>query len=240
VLELVAGNDRLSAAEQLAIYREQYFLRHVDVLREDFRSLHHLLGEADFERLARGYLADHPPRSFTLRDLGHAMAEHVRACAPWSNDPLLFDLARVEWAFVEAFDAADAPPLVLASLASIPEDSWPLVRLVLDPAVQRLALAHPAHTFRLAVRAAEDPARPAPAASYVVVYRGSELDLRGLEVEPDAFALLDELARGAPLGEACEGVAARSGTSLEAFQAQLGAWFQQWTALGWVSRAELG
>lgn len=236
---IAAGNERLSPTQQVDIYREQFFLRHVDVLRDDFRSLAHLLGEDAFGELARAYLAAHPPTSFTLRDLGHAMEPFVMENEPWQNDPLLCDLALAEWAFVEAFDAPEGPALDPRAIASIPEEAWPGVRLVLQPALQRLAMAFPAHEYRSNVRSGASPERPAERASFVVVYRGPEV-LHVLDLDADAYALLDELARGSPLGEACEAAAETSGASLETFQSALGGWFQQWTSLGWISRVELG
>jgi hypothetical protein len=196
-----------------------------------------------------------PPRSFSLRDLGADLPRFVAEAAPWSEDPLLADLARVEWAFVEAFDAANAPPLDLATVAAVPEDAWPAARLVLQPSVQRLALRYPAHEARLAVRRGEsaesvraedadaaqlaDLTRPVPSPTYLVVFRGAAR-LQCLAVDADAYALLDELARGAALGDACERAAAASGASSASFEEKVGAWFQQWTALGWLSRVELG
>jgi hypothetical protein len=232
---IAAGNERLSPAQQVDIYREQYFLRHIDALRHDFGALAHLLGAGRFGELARAYLAAHPPSSFTLRDLGHAVPRFVVEHRPWSDDALLADLARVEWAFVEAFDAPAAPPLDPGDLAAIPEHAWPGVSLVLHPAVRRVALTLPAHEYRLAVRTAGHAERPGKRASYVVVYRGPEA-LHDLEVDAGAYTLLDELARGTALGEACEAAAAIANAPLEVFQAALGGWFQQWTALGWISR----
>jgi len=241
--EIASGNERLSPAEQVDVYREQFLLRHLDVLREDFLTLEHALGDERFEALASAYLQAFPPRSFSLRDLGVDLPRFVAEVAPWSEDPLLADLARVEWAFVDAFDAPDAPPLDLAGVSAVPEDAWPSVRLVLQPSVQRLALRYPAHEARLAVRSAGDGgarvARPAPAQTYLVVFRGKDR-LQCLAVEPDAYALLDELARGTALGDACERVAAASGASSASFDEKVGAWFQQWTALGWLSRVERG
>jgi hypothetical protein len=241
--ELAAGNDRLSPAEQLDVYREQYLLRHLDVLREDFLTLEHALGDTRFETLAKAYLKALPSRSFSLRDLGVDLPRFVAETAPWSEDPLLADLARLEWAFVDAFDAPDAPPLDLATVTAVPEDAWPSARLVLQPSVQRLALRYPAHEARLAVRSGEPSAaeamkRPPPTPTYVVLFRGAER-LQCLAIDPDAYALLDELARGTALGDACERVATASGASGASFEEKVGAWFQQWTALGWLSRVDL-
>jgi hypothetical protein len=236
--EIAAGNARLSPAQQVDIYREQFLLRHVDVLRDDFASLVHLLGDEPFRELAHAYLGAHPPRSFTLRDLGHGLARFVAEQGPWRDDPLLADLARVEWAFVEAFDAPALPLLDPRDLAAIPEEAWPRVTLTLQPAVQRVALTFPAHEYRLAVRSDAQPARPSARASCAVVYRGRDA-LQCLELERNAYALLDELARGTPLGEACEVSARTSGASLDTFEAALGGWFQQWTSLGWIARVDV-
>jgi hypothetical protein len=235
---IASGNDRLTPAQQLDIYREQFLLRHVDVLRDDYLALERLLGAESFEALAKAYLQAFPPRSFTLRDLGCALVRFVADTRPWSDDELLADVAQVEWAFVEAFDAPDAPVLELASVTSVPEDAWPSAHIVLQPSLQRLALRHPAHEYRNAVREraigapAAAIARPEARSCHVLVFRGpSRLQCR--EVDAVAYALLDELSRGATLGDACERVAVTASSNVEE---NLAAWFQEWTALGLLSR----
>ncbi|MBX3258929.1 MAG: putative DNA-binding domain-containing protein [Labilithrix sp.] len=242
---IARGNERLSPVEQVDVYREQFWLRHVDVLRDDFASIRHALGDEAFERLARAYLEACPPASFSLRDLGEHMPRFLAERAPWSEDPFLAELAKVEWAFVDAFDGADAPPFDPASIAGRTEDEWPRARIVLHPALQRLSLAWPSHDYRVAARKGGEPERPERRACRVVVYRGPEL-LHYLEVEADAAAMLDELARGAPLGEACErvarevGAANGDGASLEALEGKLAGWFADWTSLGWIRAVRFG
>ena len=141
---------------------------------------------------------------------------------------------------MEAFDAPDAPVLDLPTITAVPEDAWPSARLVLQPSVQRLALRHPAHEVRIAVRSGEPLAatgmtRPAPSPTYVVVFRGPTR-LQCIALEADAYALLDELAHGTALGDACERIATASGASSDSFEEKVSAWFQEWTALGWLSR----
>ena len=230
---IATGNDQLSPVEQVDIYREQFWLRHVDVLRDDFASLEHAIGEDAFERLAREYLTACPSASFTLRDLGQDMVRFLSERAPWTDDPFLAELARVEWAFVDAFDGPDAPPFDPSMIAGRSEDEWPRARILLHPALQRLELAWPSHDYRIAARKDEAPSRPERRACHVVVYRGPEL-LHCLEIDRDAAAMLDELARGTPLGTACERAASVSGTDLAAFQGKLARWFSEWTSLGWI------
>jgi hypothetical protein len=237
---LVAGNARLSPVQQLDIYREQFWLRHVAVMEEDFVSLHTLLGHDAFHELSRDYLTSHPPRSFTLRDLGSDLATFLAASPKYAGDALLADLARLEWCFVEAFDAPEAPPLDVSRIAAAREEDWPGATLVLHPSVQRVVLAHPAHEYRAAARryhseGGDPPVRPATARTYVVVYRGPEV-LHYIDLEPTAFALLDALARGIPLEKSCERAAAEARIDdASALEGHVGAWFQQWTGLGWVS-----
>lgn len=229
VARLIArDNDRLSAVEQIEIYREQFVVRHFDSLREDFLSVEHAVGKERFDEICKAYLARHPPASFTLRDLGHSFASFV------AGDPFLVDLARVEWAFIEAFDAADAPPLDPASVASATQDQWPGAKLSLHPSVQRLALAYPAHDYRQAVRNGEHPERPELRDSFVVVYRAPDA-LRFVALERDAFCMLEEIAGGRSLADACENGARAASVDLEAFQSKLAGWFRNWTSCGWVS-----
>lgn len=239
VATMATGNDRLSPLEMIEIYREQYWLRHRDCLREDFASIDHVLcverGEGAFDDLVRAYLRDHPSPSYTLRDLGEHMVRFLETNEPWSRDPFLADLAKVEWAFVEAFDGPDAPPFDPKTIEGRSEDEWPNARLVFHPSLRRLALRTPAHDYRIAARKEpEGLSRAAVRDCHVVVYRGPEL-LHVLEIDASANAMLDELiVRNLPLGEACERAARAAAIDLESFQTKLAGWFSEWTTLGWI------
>jgi len=207
-------------------------------LREDFVTIHHLLGEDRFRAACEMYVAKCPPRSFTLRDLGDRFADFVRHNDPWAEDDLLHDCACLEWAFVEAFDAPDAPPLDPRSIAEAPEEAWGSATLVLDPSVQLVPLSYPVHLFRAEVRDGNHPDRPVPAATHIVVYRGPE-KLMYIAIEPLAFRLLQLLAEGTPLAPACERVALEAEIAdASELEPKVGAWFQAWASYGWVSRVD--
>jgi hypothetical protein len=229
---IAAGSPRLSPASQVEVYREQFWLRHVGSLREDYATLVHLLGDEDFEVLVRGYLAAHPPKGFRLRDLGAALPGYVAHTLPWSADALLADCARLEWALIEAFDAADVPPLDPARIAGLGEDDWPRAVLVLEPSVRILSARHPVDTFRTAVRTGQAPERPAEGPVELVAHRRNET-LYVERVTLPARVLLQGLAAGMPLGLACERAAQEA--LAEEIEAALPAWFQRWTALGWIA-----
>jgi hypothetical protein len=232
----VAGSARMTPLEQLDVYREQFWLRHTKSLRDDFPSVQLVLGGVEaFDRLARDYLAAHPPDHFRLRDLSARMPAFLAITEPYASDALLADCARLEWALLEAFDAADAPPLDPSVVAAMREADWPNARLVLHPSLRFLELDFPVKDFREAVRAGETPARPGRAPSSYVVYRKAE-KLFVEQVEVGAMRLLHTLSGGAPLGAAAED-AARFDPSVEA---KIGVWFQRWVTLSWIVTVSLG
>ncbi len=230
---LCTGNARMSPVDQLDVYREQFWLRHVDALAEDFRSIEVLLGDDAWRTLCEAYLAAHPSRAYSLRHLGERFGEFVRREAPWRDDPLIGDLADLEWAFVDAWDAPDVPPLDATKIAAIAEDVWPAARLVFHPSFRAVRMGWPGHTFRAAAKRDGGPARPDPDETFVAVYRGEET-LEYVDLDRDAWGLLARLARGVSLGPACEDVVRDLGLDPVAFEGRVGAHFQSWTARGWV------
>ncbi len=225
------------ACGRLDIYREQFWLRHVACLAEDFPVLAALVGEETFNAIVAGYVAAHPPVDFQMRVFGAKLANFLTTHA--KDDRLLSDLARLEWAFIDAFDAADAPPLDPNSIANISEDAWPTARLVLHASLQRMNLLYPAHKMRDTWRENEDfrpIVRMERAPSNVVVYRQKFL-MYVEEMDALAYAMLDRIARGEALGAAGDALAAETKRG-EEIEARIGEWFTRWSALGWISRVE--
>jgi hypothetical protein len=235
----VTGNDRLSAAEQVDIYRRQFWLRHRGVMEEDFPGLLHLFGEDGFDGFCGAYLAAHPPRSQSYRDMVRDVvrfAEHYQGFSSPEARVIAVDMARYELALLDVFVGPDAPPLDPAKLEGMPEDAWERARIVLHPSLARLSLSYPVHRLRKAWKGGEAALVPQiPAPVHLALYRAKDLAPHFEELSPEAFALLDALSAGEPLVPACERVA--EGLSPEAQEAlgeSVGAWFQQWAALGFV------
>ncbi|HEY8088563.1 MAG TPA: DNA-binding domain-containing protein [Polyangiaceae bacterium] len=221
--------------ERLDVYREQFWIRHLASLDEDFPTLAPLVGGRDaFRELATEYLAAHPPRTWNLQLLGASMPSFVASHPRLGRDALVVDAVRLDWAFMEVFDAPDSPPFDPRVLASTPEDAWPGAHIELHGAVRLLALAHPAHELRVALQKGAPVVRCSASPTHVVVYRDAACWLRAVALDAVAFGLLESLASGNPLGEACEAAARSSGRDSLEIGAQLGGWFQQWTASGWI------
>ena len=231
----VSGNERLSPVEQLEIYREQFWLRHTSSLVEDFPGLGGILGQDDWEKLAEQYLREVTPDSYTLRDLGARLPEVIERASWLPHQALCLDMARLELAYIEVFDALDVPPLAPERLAAIPEESFAEARLVIAPSVRLVSVRYPVADLRRKLRAESDEAVAIPDESpqRLVVYR-RELRLWDMPVSQVAFTFLAGLAAGKSLGAAAE-LAAKSPEAEAELGASIGAWFQEWTAKGLVS-----
>ena len=225
----------------LEVYREQFWLRHLASLGEDFPTLVWVLGgTARFRDLAVEYLQAHPPRTWNLQRLGADLPAYVASHRPWAGEALCLDAARLDWAFMEVFDAPDAPPLDLGVLAKAAPDAVATARIAFHPAVRRVVTAYPVHDLRDAVRAGARCERPLEGETHIVVWRDSACFLRSVSVDARASELMSSLADGTPLGDACAAVAgAHPEADPEAIASRVGEWFQHWTMQGWVSAIAL-
>jgi hypothetical protein len=145
----IKPNNLLSAFDRLEIYNRQYWFRVIDAVSEDFPALNSVLGSKVFDPLVLAYLRDNPSTSFTLRNLGSRLPEWLRdhpELVPDQHD-LAMDIARLEWAYVEAFDRAALPPADAASFARFDAQT----RLRLQPHLQLLNLGYPVDELVLAV-----------------------------------------------------------------------------------------
>lgn len=237
----VAGNDRLSPSQQLEIYREQFWLRHTASLLEDFPGLSGVLGQETWEALVESYLETVAPASWSLRNLGYRLPAHVERATWLPHHELCTDMARLEWAYVELFDAADVPPLDPARLAAVPDAAWDTARLVLSPAMTLLRVRYPVEALR---RALEEHAGPDPlplpehAPRNLVLYRGADLHLYHSVVSDAARELLEALGAGLPLGKACERAAERNPREAAELERDVGEWFSDFARRGWVVNVE--
>ena len=231
----IAGNDRLSPVEQLDIYREQFWLRHTSSLVEDFPGLGGILGQDEWEKLAEQYLREVAPDSYTLRDLGARLPQLIERASLLPHQELCLDMARLELAYIEVFDAVDTPPLAPERLAAIPEEAFAEARLEIAPSVRLLSVRYPVADLRRRLRAESDEpvAIPEQSPQCLVVYR-RELRLWDMPLSQVAFAFLTALAAGQALGAAAES-AVRSPEAEAELATNIGAWLQEWTSKGLVS-----
>ena len=146
----IAPNARLSSFERLEIYNRQYWFRLVSAVAEDFPTLNAVLGQKRFDALILAYLAENPSTSWTLRNLGARLPAFLEHHSEFTGrrHRLAVDVARLEWAYVEAFDGARRAPLTAEDVRGV----GPETRLSLQPHLQLLSLSYPADSLVLSVK----------------------------------------------------------------------------------------
>lgn len=148
------------------VYRHAYRARLVSALRDNFEVLVQALGDEAFDALAAAYVQAHPPTRPSIRWYGHALADFMAGPGEaWVSHPALVDLARMDWALRQAFDAADAPVLGVDNLRAVAPPRWAGLRFVLHPSVQLLPLEWQVEPAWRALRAGLDRDAAAPGSS---------------------------------------------------------------------------
>jgi hypothetical protein len=249
----IKPNDRLTSFERLEIYNRQYWFRIVGALSEDFPALCRVLGDKQFDAMILAYLAENPSTSFSLRNLGSNLVAWLGSNPDWTGarHQLSIDVARLEWAYVEAFDNAQEAALTTDDLKHLHAESI----LSLQPHLRLLDLQYPVDDFVLRVH------RRKPAsdiASNAVVKDGASHRNRRMSsiavnpihlavhrfdesvyykrIDYEAFLLLRSIEQREPLGYALEAAFAESSATQEEQAAQIRAWFANWSELGWFCK----
>jgi len=80
---------------------------------------------------------------YSLLEYGAGFSDFIARFAPAAALPYLGDVARLEWAWVEAYHAAEALPLSPATIAQVPDEDMPHARLLLHPSTRIIGSAFP-------------------------------------------------------------------------------------------------
>lgn len=251
----IAPNSRLNAFERLEIYNKQYWFRVLGALAEDFPALRSVIGARAFEAMSVAYLSAHPSRSFSLRNLGSHLAEWLQKNPQYAGRRAILaqDVAKMEWAFVEAFDNGERDPLTLEQIATLDGNS----RLGLQPHLQLVELEYPVddlvlnlhkhdkkQTSEAGVQHEDDEQGPAKLPTlrrrptWLAAHR-VDFSVYYLRLRRGQFYMLKAIRQGRPLAEAIE-VGITSARAPSAKRPQLvREWFTDWAELGWICAPEL-
>lgn len=204
--DLVASDARADAATRLGVYADAYRLRLLEVLGRDYPALAALAGSATFERIGRAYIETHPSDTPSVRWFGRHLPAFLGESRGWPQHELLAELAAFEWSKGAVFDAPEAGALEIAAVAAVPPESWPEMRLLLQPALRRLDLRWNVTELCQAQEAQQDLPEPRQAQDTVhwLLWRDAALDIRWRSLGADEAAALDAALAGGGFGEICE------------------------------------
>ena len=229
--DLILPSRHLAPEERVAIYSEMYALRLHECLAEDYPAVLKLVGPKGFERLARAYLTKFPSRHYSLNVLGRKLPEFLDGPVRVPRRAMLADVARVERAISESFDAEVAPPLSPADLALIPPATWETGGIRMTASLRLLALAHRGNAIVSACRQDKEMPSLARAKTWVAVYR-KEWTVWRMDVTESMHAVLAALQAGRKLSEALAAGAAAYAGDVASLQSDVHGWFREWATEG--------
>jgi hypothetical protein len=197
-VRLVRGADDSDRKTRICVYSDAYYLRLRDVLREDFPRVAAVLGAERFDEVVEGYLEEFPSEQPSVRHLGRALAEFLQSREDVPK--CLADLAELEWARVEVFDAPDAECATIDELATVPPDAWPTLRFSTIPAIQTLRVQYPAHQLWSDSQSPEVPA----AETRLRIWRKNDFLVLHAPMDARESAALHKMISGETFAAICE------------------------------------
>ncbi len=241
---IIKPNDRLTSLERLEIYSRSYWFRVLDSLVEDFPGVRALVGVREFHEMSRDYLSRNPSTSFTLRNLGSHfvdwLSRNLHRAEP--NEKLVLDMARLEWAHIEAFDGTQRPQVTPEIWAHAGEEAT----FRLQPYLRLIESRFPVDDILLDIRKIQSSNRQItawrrkrlskiqPEQCFIVVHR-QEYSVCYRRVQSEAYRLLQSLQAGKGLGEALEMAFHGSAIPEEHWPILVQEWFGLWMSLGWFA-----
>jgi hypothetical protein len=198
----VVGPGGKGAVRRYNVYRNNVTVSLIDALAAIFPAARRITGAEFFRAMARSYVRATPPQSPLLFEYGRGFPDFIVKYDHAQEMPYLADTARIERAWLDAYHAADVPPLPGQTLAEIASDLLPEVMLVPHPATRIVRSAFSALSIFVANRN-DGPVQSiesATAEDALITRPENEVIVRRLPLGGATFLL--ELLAGKALGEA--------------------------------------
>jgi len=200
----IASDAReLSAGQRLGIYRNHHRLSLAAAIATHYPTMRGIVGDEAFDQLAADYVAQFPPTDACLALYGEGFARFLERDPRLGDLPYLGDVARLDWALIQAQIAPDLPAVTAEDLTSWGAD-LAAARFRLHPAATLIRSSYPLLAIRRLALSSNAAAEAVDLASgdcnLLVLRQGA--DVVWLPLANDAFLFLSALAGGAALMEA--------------------------------------
>ncbi len=209
VLAAILDSPREKRDVLFGVYRHAYGSRLIEAVKNDHELLHVYLGDEMFDEMGYAYVAANPSRNRNLRWFSRPLPAFLKDAAPYSKYPILSDLAALERALNDAFDAQDAPALGVVDMADFAPEIWHDLEFKIHPSAIRLDLATNASAVWRALKNDEAPPDTVNLEQpcRLLIWRQDVIPLFR-ELSAEEAMMWDEAARGIPFGVLCSMLAA--------------------------------
>jgi hypothetical protein len=198
----VVGPRGKSAIKRYNVYRNNVIVSLIDALAAIYPAVQRITGVEFFRAMARCHISTTPPASPLLFEYGQDFPAFIEGYEYAQELPWLADTARIERAWLNAYHAADLPPLSPDVLAAVPSDMLCDLVFTAHPTTRIVRSAYPAVAI-FAMNRVEGPVTPleSSAAEDALVTR-PEMEVTVRLLPPGGAAFLTSLIGGEMLGAA--------------------------------------
>ncbi len=257
----VKPHSRLAVSQQFAIYSDGYRIRLTQAIRSDYPILLKLLGDAEFDSLARTYIEQNPPTSYNLDFYPHKFAEFVSEYFLLSlrggvadvaiqksnyvertgllrytrNDEFTkfaIELAILEATIAEVFMLPDSKPLLVDSLSGISAEDFGEMRLKIRTAHKLLRFNYQISDWLTLARAEDNlPSIPLPSPSWLLVVRHNN-EVQRHNLSEQEFSMLQHISSGKNVSDALDATLDEHESHAAIIINNLQGWFANWVTNG--------
>lgn len=118
----IIGPDGQAAPVRFGVYRNNVIVSLIEAMKDAYPSTLSILEDENFSRIARNYIAIHPPKSPMMQEFGNQFAHFLQEFEPLKSSPFLVDLASAERAWLVAYHAEDQPVVAPEALGAVPPE----------------------------------------------------------------------------------------------------------------------
>ena len=205
VAEHVLDDAQLGHQFRLEIYKSAYRIRLTKCIEGDHPVLCSYLGDELFELMARGYISHCPSSHPSLRYFCERLPDYLKQTAPFSQTPILAEIAAFERTLMAAFDAPDSPVADKDSLQTIPPDDWPNLQVRFHPSVRLFTTQwNSIVSWQALKNEAIPPAALQTNEQHWLIWRGRDRLTEFRSLAPAGLWLYDAFRNGNNLATACE------------------------------------
>lgn len=205
ILKDIKPSSKEKRETLLNVYQHAYGARLEEFLGNDYPLSLAYTGEELFSALCTAYASAHPSDNPNARWYGRHFPGFLQAHPSHASNPEIAELASLEQALNNAFDAKDEPPLTLVALTLIAPDEWG--ELTFKPHPSTCRLTH--NTNAAEIWAALSKEQTPPGAmnlenpGELIIWRG-EKRARYRPMAYDEAMIWDQAMKGANFAALCE------------------------------------
>ncbi|TDF35481.1 DUF2063 domain-containing protein [Alteromonadaceae bacterium M269] len=233
----IIKQGELTNEQRAEIYRTGYRIRLRGVIDSDHEMLSLYLGDDLFDQLVEGYIDNAPSEHPSLRFFAERLPEYLSKTEPFSNHPILAEIAGFERRLLHTFDSADSDTLDQSVLQQIPADAWPTLHFTMHPSIHFYAAYWNSVESWQSLKNETAP----PEASHNeqptiwAIWRGPKKVTEYKSLQGAEWVALQLVMQSKPFSEVCE--ALQPHLEEEQIAPMLFGYISDWLNNGWITSA---